>query len=417
MLHITITNIGDRMKTSFNKADWYILGWCLLFFLGIFRLFNFISVPLLFTLFAISFYYMILVFNRASSNGYIKALSILILMFTFYGFVYIIFGQTYKLGSDYLNKRTYLINIYKSLLTFFPIYYYSAKGYLTEAKLRKWVVVFFILAVATFFQRRIETLQSLWSMGYSDREEVTNNEGYFIIALLPTVLLFKNKIIQYSILSLCTILVFTSMKRGAILILAVMLLIYFYYAFKNRKVSKGTSKFLTIILLGVSFIFVYNYLVDFVGGSEYYTQRLKETREGYTSGRDELSEVLLYHYFHSTPPVEMLVGSGADATIGIAQNYAHNDWIEILINQGVLGFIVYLYYWLSLWKALRKRKHYPVSYFALLFFITYTFGRSVFSMSYFETPFYIMVLFAYFFAVPTKVCEDKNIELKNCKTA
>ena len=93
-----------------------------------------------------------------------------------------------------------------------------------------------------------------------------------------------------------------------------------------------------------------------------------------------------------------MLGSGANATINIAGNYAHNDWLEIAVNNGLIGIVIYVVYWISLFKTCRNAKLYPKYYLILTTFIIIVFMETLFSMSYNSQPIYITSVLAWVLA-------------------
>ena len=80
---------------------------------------------------------------------------------------------------------------------------------------------------------------------------------------------------------------------------------------------------------------------------------------------------------------------GANYTLTVSNNYAHNDWIEILVNQGILGIFVFFMYWKSFFRtAFRTNLDKTCSIVIKMIFIGY-FAKTMFSMSY--TDYNIMV--------------------------
>ena len=79
--------------------------------------------------------------------------------------------------------------------------------------------------------------------------------------------------------------------------------------------------------------------------------------------------------------IEQLLGKGADATLTIGDNYAHNDWLEILINNGILGIIIFILYWTGFYQQARKFKK---GHIRAAFFLTFIMGllKTFFSMYY-----------------------------------
>ena len=56
--------------------------------------------------------------------------------------------------------------------------------------------------------------------------------------------------------------------------------------------------------------------------------------EGGSSGRDELLTNSLDYYLNNESIIQQIFGLGANGTLSVAGNGAHNDWVELLVNQG-----------------------------------------------------------------------------------
>ena len=383
------------MLKTFNPADRYIALWCFLDFLGVIRMFDILSVALLGLAFIIAFRHAITLLS-VWNNLYLSTFNILMAMFTLYGFFSIAVGPVYDIGDGEVSRRVYLINIYKSLLPIYALYYYSLKGYLNEEKLRKWTYVFVVISIMAFMKRWSEGLDGLLDQG-STRGEITNNNGYYMLALLPCTLFFHDKkVIQNILLLIISAFVVIGLKRGAMIIGVICL--FFMFLSQWKKVSIRSKYFLlffgTIIALLIAY-FAYQYYLE----SDYFKMRLELTMEGYTSGRDDIAQLGINYFMNEASIVEILFGGGADRTLGVMGNYAHNDWLEILINQGLMGIIVYLVYFIGLFLTWRKAKWHNTAYVAIGIYVIIFFFRTFFSMSYYDTIFYSNIPFAYYLVV------------------
>ena len=108
--------------------------------------------------------------------------------------------------------------------------------------------------------------------------------------------------------------------------------------------------------------------------------RVAGTLEGNSSGRDSIFKQC-WDIFLNSNVLGMLFGHGASATVGIIGIAAHNDWLEILVNQGLLGVTVYLFFWIAFYKTFRldnSRETKPVIGSVMLIY----FAATLFSMSY-----------------------------------
>lgn len=326
-------------------------------------------------------YYTVKTIALPNKPVYFAGLNLLFLMFLVYGTLLLISNQHYRvfyLGEDVPNF-SFLKSIFLSLPNIYIFYFFSRKGYLTERALRLWGFVFFGIAVFRYFDYQMGAVQLLLASG-SDADDVTNNMGYLFVALIPMAAVYKNKIsLQYALLIVCMTFIVMGMKRGAIIVGCLSLIYFLYYDYRyNGNISRLKVIFFSFLLI-VAAYFVTEHLLQ---TSDYFVSRINKTMEGNSSGRDEIYSHFWNHFKNETDTIKFLFGNGANATLGIGINYAHNDWLEIAINQGVLGLIVYAIYWLAFLKTIVTTKANKTARLALtLAFISF-FIETLFSMSY-----------------------------------
>ena len=139
--------------------------------------------------------------------------------------------------------------------------------------------------------------------------------------------------------------------------------------------------------------------------------RISQTFEGDSSGRDALYNTFLNHFLQEQNPFRFLFGYGANGTILLGGNYAHNDWLEIITNQGILGFVIHLVYWVTLIVFWKKIKRNPQAFMAIgLFIIVYLFS-SFFSMSYNCVTRCAAMILGYYLATYEMVPDNSEVEL------
>lgn len=314
------------------------------------------------------------------TDPFLKSINLLVLMFTLYWIYYILFGPTYKIYSSWpptsLSKVNYIKHIYLSILPFYVIYFYAQKGVLTKKVLFSYTIIIFVsscIAYISFYMGGSTFEESDLTNGY------TNNEGYKFAVLLPLFFIIKKWRTPLMIISL--ILIILSLKRGAIVIGCFCFIAVLWSSMKNNKGLKkiGTIIASLLIVVGASIS-----LIWFYEENKGFKNRIDITLDGYSSGRDEIAKSIVNSYINNQSEVAQIIGEGADATVGIAGNYAHNDWLEILINQGILGVIVYLIFFISWYKSWRNLRHYcprNVSDAFIVIFIAFAM-KTLFSMGY-----------------------------------
>lgn len=328
---------------------------------------------------------------------YFTGLNMLFFMFIIYGILLLFSNHHYIIIYSWseVPNSTFLKNIFLSLPNVYVFYYFSRKGYLTEKALRKWVIVFLASSVFRYIDNQMALLNMMQLKGVQTKE-MTNNMGYLFVALMPTIAVFKDKVrIQYGILILCMAFIMMAMKRGAIIVGTIMLIYILYFNYKyNKNVSKRKVIVFSLFIIFAAY-FITEYMME---SSDYFMSRIEQTKEGNSSGRNALYERYWNHFKNETDIFKYLLGNGANATLGIGVNYAHNDWLEIAIDEGVLGLVIYCIYWFCFWRTIASIKYNITAKLVLtLTFISFLI-LTVFSMSYTEYSIYTCSVFGYYLA-------------------
>ena len=312
---------------------------------------------------------------------YIKGLNLLVMMFSIYGFALILLNPStihYGLSGISTASYSYIKSIYLSILPIYAFYYFSLKGYLTEDRLRWWAVVFCSSCVLSYYLYMQQAMEKLLERG-SSAEETTNNAGYLFLSLIPVWVLFRKKpLLQYAGLAFCMAFILMGMKRGAILIGGVVVLYLIWQIIRN---ARGKQRFIVILLTAVLAVAGVYYVIDMMTSSDYFIQRLEAAKEGNTSGRDSIYSFFWTYFTEKADVLHYLFGRGANGTLEIYEKAAHNDWLEIAVNQGLLGIAVYVFYWKKLYSTWRQSTNIEATTILALVGIIY-FAKTFFSMSY-----------------------------------
>lgn len=310
---------------------------------------------------------------------YFKGLNILLILFTLYGIWHI--GVS---NIDYVRSRDgevashmYLLSIYISLLPIYVFYVTTMKGQLNLSKIQNIGILFIILYVIKFFA---------YQTNATDSDEVislTNNNGYLFVSFIPLLFYYKDKpILQYLLFMICLVMVTLSMKRGAMLTASICALVFLTSMWTQGQ--KNTRFRLSIIIVVVFFGGLY-FIQHLLTTNEYFVHRVQSTLDGDTSLRDVLLWDMWNYFYNKASFTTQLFGGGANFTLQVSGNYAHNDWMEILINQGILGVFIYAIYWITFYKTYKTSKiHHDLrtENSALLNVLVACFVMTFFSMSY-----------------------------------
>lgn len=381
------------MKKLFSFCNIYILLWLVYDMQNLVfgRTGTAFATIIIFFLIGISACYTLYALVRFKMPTYMKGLTLLVAMFTVYGLFLILSERLIfiRASGAVVANYNYIKQIYISLLPVFPFYVFARQGKLNENILRNWTVVFLLLTIVSYF---FTSQQHLIETG-SGIGEFTNNKGYVFLSLIPLLTFWsRNRTIQYVGLTIIMLFVLLCAKRGAIIIGAVCVAVFL---FRTMKTTKGAKKIWVVLLSAiviVAGVLLVSYLLE---TSYYFNQRIEQTLDGSSSGRDELYGLYWSHFKQERNPIVFLFGNGANATLGIGDNYAHNDWLELAINQGLLGVIIYIIYWLGLLKSWKQSTFDSDIYFAVGLCLIIYFLKTFFSMSYGDMSLYANICIGY----------------------
>ncbi|MBQ0143376.1 MAG: O-antigen ligase family protein [Prevotellaceae bacterium] len=172
--------------------------------------------------------------------------------------------------------------------------------------------------------------------------------GYLIVSLFPLCFLFKSPI-RFIYWGLCLFIVFLGAKRGALLLASSLVVMSVFLTVKNVKTYQ---KILLLVIAGLGLY----YFFDYFGDNFIYTlNRLQES--GLESHSRQDIQAKVFDGFLNGNPIHWFIGYGPIGTLHLSTNFAHNDWIEILADYGMLGFIPYALFYVYLvkfWTSIRK---------------------------------------------------------------
>ena len=335
----------------------------------------------------VSIYYMFFALIHYKLNPYLKVLTIFIALLTVYGVVLLMGSNslsTHKAIKS-VSSYSYLLGLYNSLLPLYPFYVFTRQGDLTRTSLRWGTLLFLVVVLLQYNLNHQAALLRALEAG-SDRDEFTNNVGYEFLAIIPLLAFFSDKkVIQYAGLTYVMVFLLLSMKRGAILIGAICLV---YFLWNSMRGTKGNRKLFVVVLSVAVIVVGYYAVMDLLRNSDYFMYRLEVTQEGGTSGRYDIYSLFFNHFINESDLFELLFGNGAYGTLKVYQQAAHNDWLELAFNQGLLGVVVYLFYWFKFYKTVRTARfneeiHLSIKLLFIIFLL-----RTFFSMSYGDMSIY-----------------------------
>lgn len=258
------------------------------------------------------------------------------------------------------------------MLTLFIGYYYSYKNKTSEKYILWFGIIFFLSSVVQYYY-------SLSQLMIKYGEETTNNAGYTMLTVVPYLpIVFKRKRILGIIMAVVIVaFIMWSAKRGALICLAGSAIFSLFYYLKTHKVRLKTIMVIILLSFVVGY-FVYQQYLD----NEYLQSRMEATMEGKSSNRDVAYSQLFNHWLNETNPLLFLFGNGTAQTITVWGNYGHNDWLELLIDNGLVGALVYFAMFITTISYIRKARLSKLNKMSAYLCVLILFMQSCFSMGF-----------------------------------
>lgn len=335
------------MAKYLNVCNLYIFLWCIYNLQGMmYQSSSIISKLVLVLVLLISLYYTVVTRIRYKLPTLLKVIDVLLIVFSVYGVGLILSGEKLFLRElySYVANFDYLKNIYISFLPIYAFYAFTREDQISIKTIVWWLPIFIAITIWRFYYQQELMVESVVESGYIDKEEFTNNTGYVFLSMFPLVFLFRNKtILQLLITILLGAFIIMSFKRGAIMIFVISLIWLLVTMLKSASLFKKLwVTILSIVVLCAAWLWV----DDFYSNSDYFQDRMEQTADGNASGRETSYNTLIDYLLNNTSLFKLFFGAGAWATLKVSDNYAHNDWLEIAVNQGLLGIVLYAVYWI-----------------------------------------------------------------------
>ena len=278
--------------------------------------------------------------------------------------------------------------IMMSLLPFYPFYYFSQQNTLKPIHLIRFFIFMLPITILQYFFNA----ESILSERVSGNTDLVNNVSYSFVALIPFVFFIKRKkIIASGLMLVLIFFIIQGAKRGALIAGAIGLFYYIFYQFRTvSKKNKVRSYFLiTLILIGMGY-----YAYTTFESNQYLISRLETIGDpDGSSGRLIIYTNILSSWYNGSF-INHLLGFGFAASLDLSglYNFAHNDWLELLSNFGLLGVVVYIFLFYSALKFTRTSNWGTDKKILMLAIISMWFFITLVSMAYTSSNFYIQAI-------------------------
>jgi len=239
------------------------------------------------------------------------------------------------------------------------------------------VIAYFYFIVALYFN----------SFGAKNYQGI--NAAYYLLLLLPFILMMKNNILKLLGIATVTIALFMSTKRTGIIALAISLIAYYIlnvFSKENKRKSKLIS-IIAILLAGAAFTVLFIYISDQTGG--YLLNRFTTIEQDEGSGRTDIWINTINLQLDSNA-LGWLIGHGYNSVANTFVGYsAHNDFLEVLYDYGIIGFSLYVVFYVQLIGIGKKMYRYNYRYLnsfaisCILLFVLSLFSHLIIYPTYF----------------------------------
>ena len=284
------------------------------------------------------------------------------------------------------SASTQIGNILYALLPLSLFVYLSKKKVLDDRFITFAEIVLLSVAILDYYHTKNTIISSI---GLGDDIDVVNNASVTFLMILPMLFLLKSNIQKWLSLLVCMFFLLMGVKRGNIFAAVIPIGLIIYSLFKNRR--QGILKIiLTFILLLVASYITY----DWITSNDFLLYRVNKTIQGNSSGRDVIYTGAWHSWYDSNNIITYLFGYGFDATrhqILTMHRPAHNDWLEILVDYGLVGVLLYLAIFMTLLHQIKQIQSYKMKLLLLSAFIIWFF-KSVYSMGFTEEALSILMI-------------------------
>lgn len=369
-----------RLVSVFPYA--YIVAWMLLAFLPYVYYSTKAYVALQFFLAIFAFSYTVYFVANYKLIPYFKFLLLFVGILAIYGIVLIFVGDVVicRMGNYVIENNRYILWLFNSMLTVVPIYIFTCKGVLNDRVMR---ILFFIMLAASLLAFHVTYQQMLIEAALIDshQEEFTITAVYILLSILPLVLLFRKHIsLQFILLCVFFFFFIMSAKRGVILLGSISILVLLWGILSNYSIKKKTIFFLlSLVILAV----LYKFTMHQLETSVYLASRYQDTLEGYSSQRDVYLTTIFEYMENNYSIRSFLFGIGAQGTLSVNISWAHNDWVAILLEHGIVGLLPYVAFWISfIYTWIKSWSRSRESFVVIGALVIIGFGKTLFSMFY-----------------------------------
>ncbi len=275
-----------------------------------------------------------------------------------------------------IPSTTQIGNILYALLSFSLFVFLGKNGVMTNAYFSIIGMCLLVAFVAAYYHMEAYVIEELMLDADAD---VTNNATSGFLFLLPMLFFIKKEWQKWLMLVICLFYLLAGAKRGNIIAAIIPTLLFVRFELKDSKHSLFRTTLIIIAIIALGYT-LYNWFAT----NDFLMHRFEKAIGGNSTGRDILYAHAWQTWCSSDSFFNLLFGYGFDGILHqplMEGMHAHNDWLEILVNYGIIGILFYLVIFFNLLGQFRSTKFLPMQMVLLSVTLIWLF-KSFYSMGF-----------------------------------
>lgn len=327
----------------------------------------------------------VVMFDQESDSGFAQKSIVLVFVFLLWSiFVLRLFVKNYLIEVP--SKTVFFFNIYMLWVLLITVIIPTKEGGLSSFLVSLiWSALPFLIFNTTYYfvlhkgdKKGLKTMflviAVMFLLTYYSFYDIDNillnvhlGSSYYSLYMLPLVLVYPSKTIRITMVVIICLAVFSSVKRGGVLALALAML---FYIITNQLVSKQ-GKF-TKLIIGFSMLCVFVSVFFYIGtiGDNDIFERFENIQDDNGSGRTDVWAET-WRLICNQNAFSFFIGNGFNAVLNNSRLIlsAHNDYLEAWFDFGLIGFFLYVISMFLLFsdilRCLKEKKSYASAMSAL----------------------------------------------------
>ena len=327
----------------------------------------------------------VVMFDQESDSGFAQKSIVLVFVFLLWSiFVLRLFVKNYLIEVP--SKTIFFFNIYMLWVLLITVIIPTKEGGLSSFLVSLiWSALPFLIFNTTYYfvlhkgdKKGLKTMflviAVMFLLTYYSFYDIDNillnvhlGSPYYSLYMLPLVLVYPSKTTRITMVVIICLAVFSSVKRGGVLALALAML---FYIITNQLVSKQ-GKF-TKLIIGFCMLCVFVSVFFYIGtiGDNDIFERFENIQDDNGSGRTDVWAET-WRLICNQNAFSFFIGNGFNAVLNNSRLIlsAHNDYLEAWFDFGLIGFFLYVISMFLLFsdilRCLKEKKAYASAMSAL----------------------------------------------------